>query len=1074
MLTGTRLGNYIHRRHLTTLSRLNMTRPSYTVLADNSVLARPVLDDRQYRFLELAENSLRVLVISDESADRAGAALDVNVGAFADAQYGVSGLAHFCEHLLFMGTAKYPAENEYLSFLLKHLGHSNAYTAAEHTNYYFEVDLGHLEGALDRFAQFFVLPLFSKSCQDREIRAVDSENKKNLQNDLWRMYQLDKLTANPKHPYHGFSTGNLATLHDEPVARGLNVRDVLLKFYSEQYLANLMSLVVLGKEPLDQLTQWAIDKFSAVPNSALPKPNHGPEPLFTPELLHKITRAKPIMDSHKLELSFYVPDDMEAAWRCKPGQYFSHLVGHESRGLLCDFLKRRNWINSLSAGNMKVCQGALVFVIDLELTPEGLDHQDDIVAHAFEYLAMVRDDGPVQWVWDEISDMSKINFRFQQKLATSATVSRMANTLYKFAEIPHEHLLDHTVLREFDPAAIRRFGSFLVPENLRISVTSQRLQDLPDKEHWYGTEYLFGDIPASLAERIRSPARNKAFHLPEPNTFIPSDFTVHGQKAAAPLAHPYLLTDSAKHQTWFKQDDRFTVPKGHINLTIHAPPLGASCKSSVLGMLLSELLDDDMNDLKYYASIVGLKCSLMQYRDAFSVKLSGYNDKLPQLMELTLRHVISFQPKPDRFASIKYKITQQLKNFGYLTPYSQVGTRFLQLVNEKTYTNAEKLSVLDAVEFDEVAEFALSTLWADGVFVQTLVHGNFEYDRGRELSKLVEALFDQIPAIDSQVDKVHSATAFQSYQAEAGERLRLEVDLEDAQNVNSCIEYFIQVGKLGAALARLRVLTDLLGTIIHEPSFNQWRTKEQLGYVVFSGFKQSRTCFGLRVLVQSEKLCPYLEFRIEEFLRRFEQTVALYLDEAFDKFKAALKSKKLMKLKNLEEENTRFWNAINDGYFHFEQKQEDVEVLESITRSEFTDFYRQYICGDDSGRIAVHLKSQSVPDWADKVFTTAVHNFVFEHEVDIGNEQVEEILGESSDAETVFARIAGVAPGAALLKAEFLEYVAARCAEPVPGEYPKGQLFESEKAFQESHKKAGVPVPVKALEHYHLPKETHL
>jgi insulysin len=73
-----------------------------------------------------------------------------------------------------MGSEKYPKENEYSDYLSKHSGYSNAYTAADSTNYYFEVGPEFLEGALDRFAQFFIAPLFDPSCTDREIRAVDS------------------------------------------------------------------------------------------------------------------------------------------------------------------------------------------------------------------------------------------------------------------------------------------------------------------------------------------------------------------------------------------------------------------------------------------------------------------------------------------------------------------------------------------------------------------------------------------------------------------------------------------------------------------------------------------------------------------------------------------------------------------------------------------------------------------------------------------------------------------------------------------------------------------------------------
>lgn len=83
----------------------------------------------------------------------------------------ISGLAHFCEHMLFLGTEKYPKENEYSQYLSEHAGSSNAFTSGEHTNYYFDVSHEHLEGALDRYPPvsvmrnqfFFLFNLFIKS-----------------------------------------------------------------------------------------------------------------------------------------------------------------------------------------------------------------------------------------------------------------------------------------------------------------------------------------------------------------------------------------------------------------------------------------------------------------------------------------------------------------------------------------------------------------------------------------------------------------------------------------------------------------------------------------------------------------------------------------------------------------------------------------------------------------------------------------------------------------------------------------------------------------------------------------------
>lgn len=39
------------------------------------------------------------------------------------------------------------------------------------------------------------------------MNAVDSEHEKNLMNDAWRLFQLEKATGNPNHPFSKFGTG---------------------------------------------------------------------------------------------------------------------------------------------------------------------------------------------------------------------------------------------------------------------------------------------------------------------------------------------------------------------------------------------------------------------------------------------------------------------------------------------------------------------------------------------------------------------------------------------------------------------------------------------------------------------------------------------------------------------------------------------------------------------------------------------------------------------------------------------------------------------------------------------------
>ena len=128
--------------------------------AEVSAIDKSPLDPKEYRALVL-ENGLKVLLVSDRESDKSAASLDVHVGSGSD-PVGWQGLAHFLEHMLFLGTEKYPEAGEYKRFIEDHGGDGNAYTSFAHTNYYFDISAAHLRPALARFSRFSSTPLSMK------------------------------------------------------------------------------------------------------------------------------------------------------------------------------------------------------------------------------------------------------------------------------------------------------------------------------------------------------------------------------------------------------------------------------------------------------------------------------------------------------------------------------------------------------------------------------------------------------------------------------------------------------------------------------------------------------------------------------------------------------------------------------------------------------------------------------------------------------------------------------------------------------------------------------------------------
>jgi nardilysin len=142
----------------------------------------------------------------------ASVSIAINAGSFNDPA-NRPGLAHFLEHMIFMGSEKYPDENAFNSLISSNGGYSNAYTENEVTNYQFKINHNELKLALDMKAHLLCKPLLKKDAMLREIQAVDSEFEGNFSYDNVRAELiLSESIQDKKHPCAQFGWGNLTSL----------------------------------------------------------------------------------------------------------------------------------------------------------------------------------------------------------------------------------------------------------------------------------------------------------------------------------------------------------------------------------------------------------------------------------------------------------------------------------------------------------------------------------------------------------------------------------------------------------------------------------------------------------------------------------------------------------------------------------------------------------------------------------------------------------------------------------------------------------------------------------------------
>ena len=301
--------------------------PPAAAAISNVVIRKSPNDDRSYAAI-LLPNQLQVVLVSDPSLESSAASLAVGVGSAQDPEL-QPGLAHYLEHMLFLGTKKYPVATHFMDFVGANAGMVNATTSFERTNFLFSIDAAKFDEALDRYSDYFKAPLLDPQYAEKERNAVHAEWSKSRDQDGWIFYRLLGLTANPDNPKSRFSTGNLETLSDK---EGSRLQDELLKFYNQYYSANNMRLTLVGKQSIPELKALAEKHFAAIRNKNIEIPKVT-VPGLTQAQMGKIISYKSRQDVKMLMVQFPIKDN-SSEWRSKPNKIISSILGSEEQGTL--------------------------------------------------------------------------------------------------------------------------------------------------------------------------------------------------------------------------------------------------------------------------------------------------------------------------------------------------------------------------------------------------------------------------------------------------------------------------------------------------------------------------------------------------------------------------------------------------------------------------------------------------------------------------------------------------------------------------------------------------------------------
>ncbi|CAF0723441.1 unnamed protein product [Adineta steineri] len=907
-------------------------------------------DSWNYRGLELS-NEMLVVLISHPNIDKAAAALDVSIGSLADPR-DVPGIAHFCEHMLFMGSSKYPGENEYSKLIEGNGGYSNAFTSGDHTNYYFDINPSLLPDALDVFAQFFISPLFSASSTDRELEAVHSEYEGNLSKDAWRVSQLEKSTSDPKHPYSGFAIGNSETLRVTPKQRGVDIRQVLLDFHKAQYSSNRMSLAILGNQSLDELQSLVMKSFNDIPNKKLKQVKYPADP-YGETKRKTICYVVPVKEHRHLTINWVIPDHKDLYY-CNPESYLSHLIGHEGDGSLLSHLKKMGLATELVSGEKNAAPGFNFFTVDLELTIEGLSRWEEIIYIVYQYMAMLRKEGPKEWIFDECKNFNAMHFQFREKERPDDFVSNLAGRMRDYPLT--ECLSGDYETREFRPdLIIEELNDYLIPSKMRVFLASKEFTSIAtETEKWFGTQYKQEYLPEELIKKCETCELIPELHLPKPNEFIPTDFQLFSkEKHTSRPQLPIKIKENEFCRLFYGEDTFYRLPKAYLYFELRNPLGSADPLHSNMNALYVELVEDSLTEIVYPAQLGGLQYELSALNYGIQLTVHGFSHKIKQLLETIIDRMVNIKVNPQRFEIMREKVKRSLQNFRRDVPYQMAHYGVTYLTAEHQWNKDELLSCIDGITAHDLDSFITRMLTR--FFTDSLMYGNLTKDHALEYMSLIEQKFQE----KRFYQPLFPGMWFNQRELTLPEGCNYAYTmLNDAHKLHA-IEIYLQCFP---QTLENNALLELFCHFVDEPCFDQLRTKEQLGYVVSSGARRSRGVQGFRVIVQSARKLDHVNQRIELFIDSIRDYISNMSDDIFKKQREGYMVKKVEIPKKMHSQGNKFWNEITNHQFCFDRPQLEVEIIKSLELKDLVQFYDHYIALNSMHRrkISVHVNPSAI------------------------------------------------------------------------------------------------------------------
>ena len=916
-----------------------------------STIIHPTSDLRFYRSLRLS-NSLPVLLISDPSTDISSASISVRAGNFDDPPT-LPGLAHFTEHMMFMGSASYPGESEYFDYVLGHGGMANGYTLAEETNFHFKVESPYLYGAMDRFASVFVQPLLRTASMQREMQAVDNEYSKNKLVEERRLYQVLATQAAWEHPMHHFSTGNLHTLNHSH-----SIHHHLTDFYRQHYSANVMALVVLGREPLNKLQYDVMHLFSRIPNLHLTPGKAltaaSPHPYVSGVNVPSLTFVHALSVSPILNLYFPLPAYIRDHSHL-PTQYMLYLLSHGGPDSLVRHWQHRGvlqYVNAtmtMDSEKFSVLQYQMVLVSGV-IAPDDFNDTggvpaliSEVVHSVMAYVREFRGEKEAHKRWEEWKRQLTIAWEWQEEQDPMEVTPALSK---KMQTTPVRLVLDPPHLLEYDAALLDSVYAQLVPDNLMLHIASTAFPfEYERVERYYDTPFTNSTLASSLIRLWEEETVHVT--LPSANPFIPTNFSLV-EWDRHDLDHPVVLRSNDFYRVYYNQALQSQLPLSIVYISIVSPIIDQSPQNRAYLLLSTAMTNAAVASALFQARLIGYTAVISASPTGLLMEVEGVSSMFPAVLSCITRAVVRQTLGRREWQAVRDALIGGLAEFNQQQVYQQGLYLAALWMEEEKVSNEVLIQEMRALRYESDYEGFMRRL-IDSSYVEVFGYGNVDPPAVRGYADLLMRELDEVRSTETvgrwrtQVNMTRPVTLASHFMLAipAGDYVLCSPVLDGMSENSAAIVHYVTGEYSDVAHS---VLLDMLALLINQPAFDTLRTIQQLGYIVHTqASTKAQTQRLFTILVQSGVYdAAVLSERVMSFMHDFGLELERITVKAWERARSVLLIQKKMEEDSLREKGADWWGQIQAGE-EWRRKEEELEEVRQMQHTDMIDWYRERV-----------------------------------------------------------------------------------------------------------------------------------